>query len=648
MKKNASRTPKRSLRTILVLWFLLLSIVPLAFLTGFSVMKYEEAIDNEMVQRLRLNVREFEEFIQEYKKYLSVRQQKHQQDTALVYNLTANSVSMAKNVLASSIRNSLVTKASLFNQSGRMIATLTPENLTNSKDDRSLEEFEIFLNAADLAELTNKSEIFVLESGENSNAMNLICLAKLKSRSGKTVGYIEETITLSQTFLEGLKKRYNNLEFILFDSKGKVVNSSHSDFREYPKDYFAKSILGSAETFFELTLRDEPFGFIIAPIDWGGSRFLIGLGTSKQRARKVLNSVNYAFFSVSGAIFVLLILSSFLIARQILRPLNDLVWAIQRTGDREGAIEVPVTSDTELGILAESFNEMSQRVVDAKTDLQKKVDELERAYAELKETQSRLVHSAKMASLGQLVAGVAHELNNPIGFIYSNMSHLREYSLEYQKLIQAAEQGPEALAKAKEECDFEYMQKDLPRLIQSCEDGARRTKDIVVGLRNFSRLDEGKFKKMNINESLDQTIRLLSGEFKGQVELHTEFTEVPEVECQAGHINQVFVNIISNAVQSIQGKGDVFIRTRVGPQGATGPTVEISIRDTGHGIDRDTLERIFDPFFTTKAVGEGTGLGLSISYGIVKKHGGEIRVSSEVGKGTEFTIVLPVNRVDHL
>jgi two-component system NtrC family sensor kinase len=192
------------------------------------------------------------------------------------------------------------------------------------------------------------------------------------------------------------------------------------------------------------------------------------------------------------------------------------------------------------------------------------------------------------------------------------------------------------------------MQKDLPRLIQSCEDGARRTKDIVVGLRNFSRLDEGKFKKMNINESLDQTIRLLSGEFKGQVELHTEFTEVPEVECQAGHINQVFVNIISNAVQSIQGKGDVFIRTRVGPQGATGPTVEISIRDTGHGIDRDTLERIFDPFFTTKAVGEGTGLGLSISYGIVKKHGGEIRVSSEVGKGTEFTIVLPVNRVDHL
>ncbi|RYZ80854.1 MAG: two-component sensor histidine kinase, partial [Proteobacteria bacterium] len=269
--------------------------------------------------------------------------------------------------------------------------------------------------------------------------------------------------------------------------------------------------------------------------------------------------------------------------------------------------------------------------------------ELEGANQELKDTQAKLVHSAKMISLGQLVAGVAHELNNPIGFIYSNMAHLRDYSEKLIKLVEVAEKSPMKLPQLKDDFEYDYIVKDMPKLITSCEDGARRTKDIVLGLRNFSRLEEAKLKEIDVHDALDTTLNLLAGETKNRVEIHKLYEPVPRISCYASQINQVFMNILSNALQAIDGTGQIWISTQAirDPSDKHGK-VQVSIQDSGKGMKADVLEKIFDPFFTTKGVGQGTGLGLSISYGIIQSHGGEITVRSEVGVGTEFMILIPV------
>jgi two-component system NtrC family sensor kinase len=288
---------------------------------------------------------------------------------------------------------------------------------------------------------------------------------------------------------------------------------------------------------------------------------------------------------------------------------------------------------------SESFNDLSRRTFESQKQLKDKIQELEKANNEIRDTQAKLVHTAKMASLGQLVAGVAHELNNPIGFIYSNMTHLREYSEKLIHLIDVAEHEPDKLEKEKKKSDLTYIVNDLPKLITSCEDGARRTRDIVLGLRNFSRLEEAQVKQVDLHEGLENTLSLLSGEIKNRIKVVKHFEKIPKVNCYPSQLNQVFMNVLSNAAQAIESEGEIHITTRrLGPE-----RVEVSIRDTGKGMNKQTLEKVFDPFFTTKGIGHGTGLGLSISYGVVQKHGGDILVSSEVGKGTEFKIVLPIN-----
>ncbi|MEQ1878386.1 MAG: ATP-binding protein, partial [Bdellovibrionia bacterium] len=319
-------------------------------------------------------------------------------------------------------------------------------------------------------------------------------------------------------------------------------------------------------------------------------------------------------------------------------PLDHLVAATQKMESGEMVQSIPVESSTEIGLLTESFNRMSKKVTQARGELENKVKELESTNKELQTTQAQLIHSAKMVSLGQLVAGVAHELNNPIGFIYSNMAHLKDYSDRLVKLIDTAEKSPQKLPKEKEALEFDYILEDLPRLIRSCEDGARRTRDIVLGLRNFSRLDEAKVKEVDLEESVRNTLDLLSGELKTRIQVHTEFASVPPVKCFASQVNQVFMNILSNASQAIGEKGDIWVKSWQDTD-----SVFISIRDSGTGMPPEIVDKIFDPFFTTKPVGQGTGLGLSISYGIIRKHGGDIRVNTKEGDGTEFIVSLPKN-----
>jgi two-component system NtrC family sensor kinase len=415
--------------------------------------------------------------------------------------------------------------------------------------------------------------------------------------------------------------------------------ATHEDLSVYKPEVLSRMAADSKDSgFFELNIRGEPYRFMLQPLTWGGNEFVMGLGASKTAAKAILHNVNYAFFTVAGAIIVLLIVLSLIISKILMKPLYDVLNALEKSDFQNTRVQLPATQNTELGLLTDSFNEMSGRIFEAQSALKSKIAELEKANLEIRDTQARLVHTAKMASLGQLVAGIAHELNNPIGFIYSNMSHLRDYAEKLMDLVKTAEKSGVDLSAMKEKIDFDYVQKDLPRLIQSCEDGARRTRDIVVGLRNFSRLEEAQIKEVDIHESLDTTLQLLTGELKNRIKVVKKYSSLPPITCYPSQLNQVFMNILSNAAQAIEGEGEIRIETKKSGKNR----ILISIHDSGVGMSKSTVEKIFDPFFTTKGLGQGTGLGLSISYGIIQNHGGEIRVESEPGKGTEFIIELPI------
>ena len=285
-----------------------------------------------------------------------------------------------------------------------------------------------------------------------------------------------------------------------------------------------------------------------------------------------------------------------------------------------------------------------------KTDLEERNVELAEGKAQLQQLQAQIVQNAKMASLGRLAAGVAHELNNPVGFVLGNLELLTENLGELLRLVKfydAAELPAELACKAlaiKNEVRYESMIEDLESMITDCRDGAERVRDIVQNLRTFSRLDEAEFKEIDIHEGIDSTVGILSRYFSsGNITLIRDYGEIPAIEGFSGQLNQVWMNLLANAAQAVGAAGEIKITTR-----AKADSVEVSISDTGVGIAPEHLEHIFDPFFTTKPVGEGTGLGLSISFSIVERHAGRIEVQTELGKGTTFTVSLPVtaNRRD--
>ena len=272
--------------------------------------------------------------------------------------------------------------------------------------------------------------------------------------------------------------------------------------------------------------------------------------------------------------------------------------------------------------------------------------EIKSSHDQIKQAQNQLVQSEKMASLGQMAAGVAHEINNPIGFVMSNFATLREYTQvmsEYfilaSKLAEVSDHElAKSMSKIDDEEDFTYLFSDIKNIMNDCDDGLKRVKEIVSNLKSFARGDEETKDSFEINQCVENTIKVVWNELKYKVTLHKDFDATnPLVNGHEGQIGQVIMNLLVNAAQAMEESGEIFITTQIKEE-----NIVVTIRDTAKGMPASVVDKIFDPFFTTKGVNEGTGLGLSISYGIIEKHGGQISVESEEGVGTCFTIELPI------
>lgn len=344
------------------------------------------------------------------------------------------------------------------------------------------------------------------------------------------------------------------------------------------------------------------------------------------------------------------LIASYYLTKIIINPLLELVKGTKALSEGNFEHRFKATKYLEVNQLVDTYNQMAENLQTLYTELDNKVKErtkeLESANNELKNAQAMMVHSEKMRSLGQLVAGITHEINNPINFIYGNMTHLKNYSNALIEIINLYEsfdsdlsnEKQQQLKDLKDKIELDFIKEDLPMLIKSCYEGTERTKNIILDLKNFSRLDEMVVNNIDLPKEIETTLNILYNKIKGKIEIVKEYADdLPSIEGFGGQLNQVFMNILDNACYAIQEKGTIYIRLQKNEN-----DVIMEFEDTGCGISKDQISRIFDPFFTTKPVGEGTGLGMSISYKVIQQHNGTISVESTEGKGTKFRIQLPI------
>jgi two-component system NtrC family sensor kinase len=407
---------------------------------------------------------------------------------------------------------------------------------------------------------------------------------------------------------------------------------------------------------------------------------LLDLNQMKQAADRTFIT---STLSLLVGIITILLIMGILLQKNVLQPLRNLNEAVSQS-KTTGIFPMPKTIPAnEIQFLASTFEEVFRQLEiheqltaeiaqrkqievtlrDSEARERDKSQQLEQAIETLKRTQTQLIQTEKISSLGQLVAGVAHEINNPVGFIHSNLIHVQYYAdslLNLVHLYQKYYPNPIGeIEKEVENIELDFLQDDLPKILSSMRIGTDRIRQIVLSLRNFSRMDESEFKQVDIHEGIDSTLLILQHRLKARVE-HPEikvirdYGDLPLVECYAGQLNQVFMNILANAIDALEERNTqgvacsiekhpccITISTSV----VDSQWVKIAIADNGNGIPESIQTKIFNPFFTTKPVGKGTGMGMAISYQIItEKHGGTLRCFSTPEKGTEFEICIPVQQ----
>jgi len=381
------------------------------------------------------------------------------------------------------------------------------------------------------------------------------------------------------------------------------------------------------------------------------------VGKLNNSIEQVIRSASTSNYSTTIPLILVIVgvgsLLSHRLARSIEHPIERLTWVARAIAAGDGSQRLKLDCRDKFGEMAEALNLMVTSLRELNQDRANKTHWLHKTKNELEQTQTQLalrdqlMRQEKMAALGGLVAGVAHELNNPISFVYSNTILLNDSITQLRRLLDfydSCDEMPEDVRQKvsllKEEIDYEYLVEDLSTALKDCHDGSSRVRDIVSNLKTFSRADELEWQSVDVTSGIESTIRMLGQFFRSdRVVIHRNYAELPKIDCYAGQLSQVWMNLMVNAAQAMDSHGDLWITTQL-----DGDWTVVTFRDNGPGIPEDTATRIFDPFFTTKSEGEGTGLGLSIVHGIIERHGGEIKVESQIGHGTIFTIRLPLTK----
>ena len=410
-------------------------------------------------------------------------------------------------------------------------------------------------------------------------------------------------------------------------------------------------------------------------IQEGGEVFgRVQLGLDTEVLRQDITQARTWSATIAFGEMLLVALFSFMLGTYLTNRLSQLRDAANDISRGNTKVNVSVAGADEVTEVAKAFNEMSLRLtheaeqrnayerqleelnqtlesqIERRTEqLRKNIQALEATNKQLEDAHQQLIRSEKMASIGTLSAGVAHEINNPIGYVMSNFETLSEYSQVYQEAIrrmrESLDKSPEEMAVAMasindwlENEDIDFIQADTSELITDTLEGATRILDIVTGLREFSHSSPAQaVRSENLNQAIENVLKIARSELKNKADVGTALGDIPEVTCNIGQVQQVLLNLIINASHAIEGDGKIEIKS-----GQEAGYVFVSVEDNGSGIPKEIQEKVFDPFFTTKNVGKGTGLGLSIAYGIMQDHKGRIELKSELGKGSQFTLYFPV------
>ncbi|MGB6299492.1 MAG: ATP-binding protein [Rivularia sp. (in: cyanobacteria)] len=392
---------------------------------------------------------------------------------------------------------------------------------------------------------------------------------------------------------------------------------------------------------------------------------------------KAKYTTNFVTLGIIITILLVFIGQFFLIMLPLINSLNQLQEGASAIAAGKLDYRLDISTKDELEQLANEFNRMTEKLTGSYVEIIERSGELiklnknlkdeigdrtqaqaelEQTLNELKSTQAQLIQTEKMSSLGQMVAGVAHEINNPVSFVYGNINHVNQYIEDILELIELYQQefpSPgEDIEEKLDNMELDFVKEDLPKILTSMKMGATRIREIVLSLRNFSRLDEADMKEVDIHEGIESTLLILQNRLKSkpnrtEIKIIKNYERLPKIECYPGQLNQTFMNIINNAIDVLEeGRDQLDMQNpqiSIHTQLIDNKTVKITIADNGKGMTEKVKNKLFDPFFTTKPVGKGTGLGLSITYQIiVDKHQGKLSCKSEPGKGTEFIIEIPL------
>lgn len=629
--------PLRTLKASLGVYFIPVCVLPVIIISFYTLRVFEKSIQEFLIERAKSERDILTNEIDQLELELSQKLREISENPLLKQALKVGRTSDSNFF---NLYSSVDWELHLFNPSGGLV--LNRKNVSFAT---------VPVLASGLLQKLRKDSISVDRFfPPNQNYFVTVIRLGIKEKSS-LVGVLEGIFYFDSKVFSALKQK-RKIDLVLMNRSFNAFSASFALSKDMLKDFSTEIFrqgnegkpvfLNIGSSRFAAFLYDFP-SHLQKTKNWG----YLGLFLPMTEYDQELSKIKLALVYLTVLLILIALLLIFVFSNRLVKPIELLVSAMKRM--KNGRVEmIPlIHSSYEIEYLLQSFNDMAKNIQFAKEALEQKIEELGKANSEIRTAQSTLVQTAKMASLGQIVAGVAHELNNPIGFIYSNMHHLTEYTSNLRQLIELYRSKIELLPPADREkilkkevdIDINFLLKDLSELSESCMEGASRVKEIVQGLRSFSRADESHFKEVSIPEGIRSTLRLLTPEYKDKVKVHESYESLPLVECNLSQINQVFMNLISNAIQAIGKQGNIWIAGK-----AEGDKVVFTIEDDGTGIDQGDLEKVFDPFFTTKKVGEGTGLGLSIVYGIIQKHNGKIEVSSEKGKGTRFKITLPVRQ----